>query len=548
MKKLLTLVLSLAVLCTLTIPAFADSPVPGAAPYGQDGEAADTILISPAPDGAWDNDWAKAAWAETCEAEPELTAQFLAELDSWFAKEYNGYVSFDEYRKFYNSLEEAYQDLFQDWSWNYFRQRERDAFITAHGGVPGQLNVMVNGTFLVFPEERPAYVDSGVTYADAQTLSQALGVPVTANESGYAPLRSTAEAAGCSVFWDSTYNVPVVIDPAALAAKIDSSFTILNRMMENETRAQSNYQAEGRSDAEFTLFDSLNGDQTRQFFYDYDFTTSAAGISGKMNYDFSSLNDLLQQYIPALLNNQLQNYYLPQDEELHAKYFERQQALLTATISGSIEARADLNNRTAYLSIPSMMPKAWFSLPLDELDLETLTQQLSQTVTVGQLICNAALDDYNPACIYDSAMDSAAQAAALVGDEKFVRKGSAYELTLTADDIKALMEDDSTEMSFSGFSLNLRISDNGDLKIDMQCRLAMTSRGLELGDVLQFSVNGSKTGGKTQMTTQLHLRNVLKLTVTQQQSLVSTSKDPALTPPQGALILDIQEMSRLGKD
>lgn len=546
MKKLLALLLSLVMLCTLTIPAFADSPVPGAAPYGQDGETADSIPISPVPDAQWDNDWAKAQWAETCKEEPELTAQFLAELDSWFAEEYNWYVSFDEYSKYYNCPEEAYQDLFQDWSWNYIRQRERDAFITAHGGVPGQLNVMVNGTFLTSPEERPVYVDNGVTYVDAQALSQALGIPVAANESGYAPLRATAEAAGCSVFWDSTYNAAVVIDPTALAAKIDSSFTILNRMMENETRVQSNSLIKGRSDAELTLFDSLNGDQTKQFFYDYDFTTSTAGISGKVNYDFSSLNDLLQQYIAILLNNQLQNYYLPQDEGLHQKYYEQQEALLTAMISGSIEIRADLDNQMAYLSIPSMMPKAWFSIPLDELDMETLNQQLSRTVTVGQLICDAAMDSYDSAGIYDSAMDSAAQAAALVGDEKFARKGNAYELTLTADDIKSIMEDEYTGTSFSVFSLNLYISDNGDLNIDMQCRLAMNSGGLNLGDVLQFSINGSKTGGKAQMTTEFHLRNVLKLTVKQQQNLTSTQKGPTLTPPKGALILDIQEMSKLG--
>ena len=66
MKKLLSVLLALVMVFSLTVPAFADGP---------DGPM-------PEPVAEDSTDWAKDSWAGICAAQPEETAQFLAEFDA----------------------------------------------------------------------------------------------------------------------------------------------------------------------------------------------------------------------------------------------------------------------------------------------------------------------------------------------------------------------------------------------------------------------------------------------------------------------------------
>ena len=368
-------------------------------------------------------------WAALCAEQPEETARFLEELPGWFESEYGDYYgSFEEYSAYYSSAEEAYLRLFDYWSWHYTRQQGIDEFILSHGGTPGRLNVMVNGTFLSVGSERPIYEADGVTYADAQALSRALGVPVTANESGYAPVRATAEALGCMVYWDSDYNAAVVIDPAALAGEIDSKFTLFNRLWDTGVSADANYVISGESDAELTVFNSLDGDMTRQASFAYDLTVSPTAVSGSVDYDLSLLWDLFQEYIPSLLVEDQDDGY------------EQQVALLTALLSGRMDLRADLEEGMAYLSLPSLLPNTWLRYTLDEtVDADELRQLYDRSSSVGQLFCSTLQNSYFPVLVWESALEGADAAAALIGDERFVRDGSAQVLTLTRDEVMSAL-------------------------------------------------------------------------------------------------------------
>lgn len=529
-----------------------------------------------------------AEWAQLCQEQPERTAQFLAELDIWFAEEYYYFESFEEYCEYCACAEQAYIELFEYWNWEYewaqAQEQERQEFLTAHGGVPGQINVMVNGRCVAFPDAIPE-VTNGRTMMPLRPMMEALGVvviyrgedvickmgdvaltftygsnevivdyteyvdggdefiadiitmdcaPYIKDDRTYVPVRFISEALGYRVDWDEDYNTAVITDVKTLAEEIDGGFTCYNRLMSSQIpTTQSSYLLSGTSDADLTAFNSLDGDETYQFSLAYDLLLSDAGVSGVVGYDFSLLWELFQEYVPMPLEED-------QDDD-----YQQQLALLTTLLSGNIDIRVDVEAQMAYFSLPALRPAAWFSASLEDIDLESLTEQLSnQPSTLGQLICTTILDSYiDPVQYYDSALESADQFALLVGDEKFVQDGSAYVLTLTADDIEAVMPTEDTGVSFSAFSYTLRLEENNDLTVDGLFRIALNSDSLTLDDTLECFVSGSKVGGKTQMTTQFHLRNLFKMIVKQNLTLDPTQNAPVLTPPQGALILDLEKLN-----
>lgn len=529
-----------------------------------------------------------AQWAQLCQEQPERTARFLAELDSWFAEEYYFYDSFEEYCQYYPYVEMAYLDLFEDWNWDYewelARERERNEFLTAHGGVPGQINVMVNGKCVPFSDAMPE-VTNDRTMAPFRAVLEALGAevsynsdddfrcaiggfqyifavgstavkvrptadnsadvpqpediamdcaPYIKNDRAYIPVRFISEALGYRVDWDEDYNTAVITDVEALTAEIDKDFTCYNRLMNSQMPAkQSNYLFSGTADTDVTVFNTLDGDETFQFAFAYDLLFSDAGVSGVVDYDFSLLWELFQAYIPMPLVEGQDDYY------------QQQLALLTTLLSGRIDVRVDAESQMAYFSVPALMPTAWFKASLEDMDLEALIAQLSdRPSSVGELICRTVLDSYtDPVRYYDSALEGAGQLALLAGDEKFVPDGSARVLTLTADDIHGAELLDDAGISFSTFTYTLRLEENDDLKTDGLFRIAVDSDGLALGDILECSVSGAKVGDKTQTTTRFHVRNMFKMTVKQELTVTPTEDAPTLTPPQGALILDVEKLS-----
>lgn len=161
MKKLLSILLALVMALSLTVPAFADGPdgpPPEESIGGADGPT--SIITSdptdvPAPDDYDDVDyisWVKEYWAELCEENPEETAQFLKELPAWFAEHYPEEESFEAYCDYYYCVEEVYVEFYDYWLWDYEQEQAKNAFLTAHGGTPGQINVMLGGKCVKFPD------------------------------------------------------------------------------------------------------------------------------------------------------------------------------------------------------------------------------------------------------------------------------------------------------------------------------------------------------------------------------------------------------------
>ena len=69
--------------------------------------------------------------------------------------------------------------------------------------------------------------------------------------------------------------------------------------------------------------------------------------------------------------------------------------------------------------------------------------------------------------------------------------------------------------------------------------MALASSEINLGDFVDVSVKGSTRDGKSESTMELHIKNVLKATVTVEETVTETDTAPETTPPSDALVLPV---------
>lgn len=534
----------------------------------------------------------KTDWAAVCAEQPERTALFLSELPAWFAAEYPWYGSFEEYCEYYDCVEEAYLSLFEEWNWNYAWEQElaqqKAEFITAHGGVPGQLNVMVNGKYVQFTDAVPE-LTAGRTMVPFRAIFEALGAevgfengtvraelgdtvlelvpgsdtltrtaggktstvkmdcaPYLKNERTYVPVRFVSEALGYDVQWDDYYQSAVITDLDALAELIDQNFTIYNKLAARSALTAKAQKSTGSGQADVTLFDTLNGDKTGQATFSYDLAASTVGASGKLEYDLSELWALIEGYIPVPLDES----YDPDYTQEYTQTLE----LVKALMKGSMEVRVDLEKGKAYLSMPSLFEAmnsfaesgtqlptdAWLSAGLSDGAAPDLTALMSQTLTIGKLLTSQSGVSSYPAKSYEDTLEAAKQFGKLYGDAKFTRQGDADVLTITKEDLADLLDVDTGAASLDAltkYEVTMTVKDNGDVDMSCQARVALSGSGINLGDFVDVSATGTTRDGKTESTMEVHIKNVLKATVTLEETVTETDQAPEVTPPSDVLVI-----------
>lgn len=489
-RQIFSILLALALLCALTVPALAAGtayedfladfdrwwaekfPNETVEQYGQD------IGISPdevrqAMYGMWKAEQDYAAWkSEYLAANPGLLEGLRAGAYTYFERN-SGFDSVEEYLETYHVTEEQFPDLMAEEQLRKFydsflMQRERERFITEHGGTPGQLNVMVNGKCLSFPADRPAYMENGVTYVDAAALSRALGTEVAADEKGYAPLRPAAESLGCKVFWDDLFHTAVVLDPDAIIAEIDKDFTLYNRIYSNGYDGY--WTLTGKAKANFTFFDTMTGNRTAAATGSADLVISEDGFSGTVQYD---LDKAFQSGLPKPA-------LLPAKETIE---------LRMNKADSTLWFRAPDFNEALAGNGANITRDGWLPVSVDELlnELPLLEQFFPQNKTMGERICAQFADgtvSTIPAYEYDLIMNTARNWTENMGDAQFTRKGNAYILTPEAlteyAPISGLYQ-----LRVSQESQTITLKDNGDVDIDTKMRMVWDDYEVSLGDVAE---------------------------------------------------------------
>ncbi len=511
---------------------------------------------------------------------PGLEEQLKASAYVYFAKQYADTWTAEEYMELMGQTEEEFLnemvwaqawDLMSKEAWN----TAADALKESLGGVPGQVGVMVNGTYVQFSDASPEVRD-GTTMAPVRALAEALGgeveaknnkvictfdgmavafemngfdveiehrypgsppktqfvtMPVAAYVKGgrtYVPVRFLAETLGYEVGWDGLYQTVVLLDREALAAEIDKDFTIINRVQANQGPALGegeSLQADAKGKISITAFDTLHGNKT----YEADFTSrllkNAEAASGtyslKMSDNIAEL--LIGQYEEDMDEGVLARMRLVLDALEDAEVIMTREGLLWTHAPALDELGGEEN--------------IWCGMDMDQGELQTIFGGESQA-TMGQAL--AAMAPVN-SVVWPSASAPASALAELCRDEKFTTGHGVSTLTIGAEELSALYGSlgmSGIEDELEEFSLTLKVDSKGEVTADC----VMETAAWYGTPAMRITISSTQSAGTVSLTVKYHIANrgEAALTFTVSQSAVSGK--PMTEPPEGATVVDAPEL------
>lgn len=451
-------------------------------------------------------------------------------------------------------------------------QEQIDALLTAKGGTPGQINVMVNGQCVPFSGVYPtllsgrtmvplrgvleflgAKVDydaatrtasvagddvafthvvgtDKITLKDGETLTMDVASTVQSGSS-LVPLRFFSQVLGFDVFWDKDYRTAVVIDKEAFVAEFDKTFTILNSYMAQQYQSLDLTKPLSEAltlSADVKLLDSINGDQTYKISGNIDLSMDekALGLSGKLN-----LGDLAKLWDAVLL---------PLTGEAAPAEVTQALSPLAFDVVASGEEVYVKSPLVSYLlkesgyAIPA--GDVWFAAEAEGLTeiLAQYTQMMAKmkTMTFGQVIYElcAMIGAEDSAAMYDMMTQIAQLYQQMMGDETWSKTGSTYKWHFGEKEFEKLMETMSgekvslAEAGITRYTIDMALGANG--KVDMSMEMA--------GQGIALAMKGSAAAAKSSFTGSIQVQNVCDVNFKVDAAVKNGGKVPAV--PAGAKV------------
>lgn len=461
-------------------------------------------------------------------------------------------------------------------------QEQIDAYLTARGGTPGQINVMVDGKCVPFDRVYPALI-SGRTMVPLRGVLEFLGARVdydaatrTATVTGEAvsfthvigtdkitlgegggeltmdvasaiqngstlvPLRFFSQTLGYDVFWDKDYRTAIVIDKAGFVADFDKSFTILNGYMAEQYKALDLSKPLGGDvtfSADVKVIDSINGDQTYRISGDFDMAMDekAMNLSGKLE-----LGDMMKLWDAVVLP--LTGEAAPADL-----------AGVLSPLTFDMIASGD----RLYLKSPLIsyiMRESGYTVPSGEVwftdELEGLTELMAQytqlmgqmkTMTFGGAIYEvfSMMGLYNSVLGYDALTQLAQFYQQMMGDDTWTRSGTTYKWHFGEKEFEKLMENMSgekvslAEAGITKYTIDMTLRQNGGMDMSME----MAGEGIKL------TMKGSGAASKSSFTGSLQVQNICDVSF-KIDTATRTGGQTLQTPPAGASVLSEADLQK----
>ncbi len=626
MKKLTAILLSLVLALSLTVPALA-APVDGAytvdgepVPVYKPGEALGVIGGADGPTAitttgpAWlgglgvdlsafnslfttvNSSVERVPTEEYLAGHPGLEEELKANAYDYFAQEYGEYWTVEEYMESFGMTEEDFlDDMVQIQVSRLVSAEAAQAAINtqkeALGGVPGQVGVMVNGTYIKFPDAAPEAADDR-TMVPVRALVEALGgevdyefadqkdsvrlfidkytinftiggttavrhtrgtdtgeddktiemdcAPYIKDGCTYVPVRFLAEALGYEVGWDPLYQTVVLLDRAALAAEIDQDFTILNKVQANKGIGMEegrNYRADMKGAVSLTFFDTLNGSKT----YKADLTAKQLFNTEAASADISlKLSDNAMEALDQLLTSQLGADY-EEDAALFRTVAEGLEDMeLILTRDGSVWFRM------AALDELAGTDNVWLDFDLGEEMGELAFTQAGDT-TIGSVLtqmmpCESVTE-------WGSVMEMVELMGKLYGDDEFTTSGGTSTLTIGLDDLfdlykdMGLSEDDIEEAkaAFKEYKIVMKVDSKGgaDVAIVMETKAQVGVPSMKV------TMDVKQSAGNVTMNMNFHIANLGEVKVDLTQTQKTTTDKPLSEPPEGSTLVDVDNGAEL---
>jgi len=598
LKKLLSLFLAVILTITLVVPALAvneDSNPPLWKQLGYESleQCVDEEYYG--SEEAYYNDAGWAVWkADYISAHPEEINAFLANADTYFENEYwaGRYYTPEEFMESsgLTTQEEFAEYLLDDWLYDtyydvYLQEAEKerlDSEKLALGGVPGELSVMLNGTYLSFPDAKPealngrvmvpfrplleamggtvSYDDNGNVSCvlNEATLSFSIGSDtVTVDKDGetsritmdctcyakdnrtYVPVRFITQAAGYDVYWDSDFETAVLIDGDTVISQIDQNFLIMNRILASQANDPDKiYKETATAKLDLTIQDALNGDHTYSFSADMNALESAEAVNITGSADLSDILDLADYFSAYTYSSET----APVDEE----------ELISALSNVDFSMIMDLSGSCSYLKMPLIALLSdgeyaaddWFKIP--GTDMSPSLGLISAAPSVGSLLYlgfRTNYDAYPSGSVYFykeiTGTEGAASLNAVLGDSKWVKQSSSYVLYFDLEDYNTLMTElygeDATDMAETYDALNFSVTLAKDNKTTYSFTIQPHSEYEFAAYKLTGSGNLSSTGNNIVMKLQTTMFSA-DLEIDTARAV--TTEKPVSAPPEGANIVD----------
>ncbi len=582
MKKLLAILLSVMMAASLAVPAFADgpdgpAPVDGGAGCFVNGEAAPVYTPGEAiPISAF-----------LPEATNDAVLDIIGGADGPTSIITSGPIDFSGLD--IPSLDDIDWDNYFDEVLEQNLKERRDEMKKALGGVPGQVGVMVNGEYIKFPDAAPEVTNEGSVMAPVRALVEAMGgevkvdgdkvactvgddtmtfemhdanvdverqnpgdgkfktewvtMPIAAyvkNGRTYVPVRFTAQTLGYDVGWDNAYQTAILLDRDALAAEIDKSFTILNKVQANKSVGMEegkNYLADVKENLTLNLFDTLNGSKT----YKADltgkqiFNTDAASASLSLKLSDNALSDLEKVFT-----------------DLYGADFEEYAGLFHTVMDGLEDMEVILTRdgsvwfRAAALDELAGEDNVWLAADLGA-DWGQLAFAQAGDTTIGKVLTQSM------PCVsvteWSSAMEMVEALNTLYGDDKFTTSGGASTLTIDLDSLMGLYEgmgldaDDieTVKSAFKEYKITMKVDSKGATV--MTCVMETAAQTGVPG--MKITMDVKQSAGNVAMNMNCHIANLGEMKLEAAQTQKATADKPLSEPPEGSTIVDVDNGAEL---
>lgn len=506
------------------------------------------------------------AWeAEFLAANPDYLDELLA-IDPPYWEDW-GYADQEEFMyDFGIETQEEYErwllDIYlSDEYYKYKSEKEMREYRTARGGPAEGVGVMWMGEYVSFPDAQPEITD-GHTMIPVRAFVELVGgeaefekdggVVVIALPDGrdvrfnvggrtvsvlsdgeeeiiggdvasyissgrtYVPLRFFSGVLGYDVSWDSKYKTAVITDRAQVVAEIDANFTIINGVIESFLPdMEKTHKTEGSINADITMYDSIDGD--RDFNANVSYTMLSKGFSQDFSseFDLSALLELLPEYV-----------FDDMDVE--------EMKMIKSALKSGFELIMDAESGMMYIKSPLLgiftgadSDDAWTST---EYYPEDFADFAAEKLSIGAFIYASNLGDWYGVHSYEWMMSDAEEAAAVIGDARFKKSGDDYVLKITSEDEESEDYDDWGYYGVDSYSAEFRVKKDGSVTFD----ISLSAQGDYYFPVILLEASLSANPEKMNATVEVHVKNMVKVTVSADTVVTETDAKPRSAPPEGA--------------
>ncbi len=476
----------------------------------------------------------------------------------------------DGYREGYVS---GYEDA--GWDWN---QTDLDtnpgsgwilnSEIESVGGVPGQLNVMVDGACVAFPDVMPERVNGRIMVPmrnlletlgaaidfdlatrtvkaslNQQKLTHVIGsdkIAVTEADgttreiqmdcSSYlrngrtmVPVRFMSEALGCYVGWDATYQTAVVIDSAALCAEYDDQMHWMNLVLTdllNRKDLEKTYEQNLALNLELHRFDTLNGDQNYSAAAKIDGLVSNAAMNLDVQIDITD-------FIDYLMENAGNDEYSSFGKLLKKINLE----LIYDQETGSLYLKSPILNLLGGQA-------GWYRTDAQEI-LQMPVLEFGQDLSMAELVfLMEQVNETDPFWLYLTVRNDLDALVQVLGDANFKTAGNTATLELNEKTLAEILDIEllNTDLDGAAFVFRLQVTQTGV----RNCSWSVNGK-LQQED-MRLVLDLNKRGNSADCTLTVHLRNELEITVKATDTWRVSNRTVLTQPSEGAVILDLNEI------